>query len=166
LAALQDAIARWRIETREVFAGDWLTAGEGCTIEVFHPPRRGYLANDNANSLTLAVECHGRRILLPGDLSSPGLEALLAEEPWDCDVLMAPHHGSRQSDPPGLAEWCRPEYVVISGSNRYDVDETSRTYRAAGAWTLHTARTGAVTVWIDRTRLVVAPLLSPAPDGP
>jgi competence protein ComEC len=47
------------------------------------------------------VEYQGRRLLLPGDLESPGLDELLAESPLDCDVLLAPHHGSLQSDPPG-----------------------------------------------------------------
>jgi competence protein ComEC len=112
---------------------------------------------DNANSIVLAVEHRGRRILLPGDLASPGLEAVLAEMPWGCDVLVAPHHGSRQSDPPGLAAWCTPEVVVISGSNRYDVARTAETYRAAGAQVLHTAACGSVRVRIDEGRFEVRP---------
>ena len=54
----------------------------------------------------LSVEYRGRRILLPGDLEPPGLDDVLAEEPRPCDVLMAPHHGSRQSNSPELAAWC------------------------------------------------------------
>ena len=42
---------------------------------------------------------------------------LLAEEPTDYDVLLAPHHGSRRSNPPGLAAWSTPEWVVISGGS-------------------------------------------------
>ena len=72
----------------------------------------------------------GHRILLPGDLESPGLEALLAEEPVDCDVLLAPHHGSRSSNSPGLAAWCTPEQVIISGSRRWDPAPVIETYRA------------------------------------
>jgi hypothetical protein len=33
----------------------------------------------------------------------------------DCDIVLAPHHGSELSDPPGFAAWCTPEWVVMSG---------------------------------------------------
>ena len=85
---------------RETWSGDRLSTGV-TQIEVLHPPRRGVLGSDNANSIVLAVEYQGRRVLLTGDLESPGLDDLLAEEPLDCDVVLAPHHGSGFSDPPG-----------------------------------------------------------------
>src|SRR6187402_1839882 len=88
---------------------------------------------DNANSLTLAVEYGGLRILLPGDLESPGLEDLMAEEPYDCDILLAPHHGSRRSDPPGFAAWSRPEWVVISGGGGDDIGPVVQTYERSRA---------------------------------
>ena len=90
---------------------------------MLHPPRRGILGSDNANSLVLAVEYRGRRIVLPGDLESPGLDDMLAEEPRRCEVLMAPHHGSRKSNSPGLAAWCRPRWVVFSGDGRWNLPE-------------------------------------------
>ena len=73
------------------------------------------MGRDNANSILLPVEYAGRRILLPGDLESPGIERVMADPPLDCDVLLAPHHGSEQSDPPGFAAWSSPEWVVMSG---------------------------------------------------
>lgn len=78
-----------------------MKAGDGCRIEVLHPPRRGVLGSDNANSIVLDIEYQGRRVLLTGDLETPGLDDLLAEAPLDTDVLLAPHHGSAFSDPPG-----------------------------------------------------------------
>ncbi len=155
LAALQTAIRRARVPIREIYAGDRLRGGEGCRIEVVHPPRRGVVGSENANSIVLAVEYRGRRLLLPGDLSSPGLDDVLAEEPWPCDVLMAPHHGSRASDPPGLAAWCRPRWVVISGTVRFDPASTTEIYRGAGGEVLHTGRVGAVLVAIDDRRIAV-----------
>ena len=140
---------------REIYAGDRLRGGEGCRLEVVHPPRRGVLGSENANSVVLAVEYRGRRLLLPGDLSSPGLDDVLAEEPWPCDVLMAPHHGSRASDPPGLAAWCRPRWVVISGTVRFDPASTTEAYRATGGQVLHTGRVGAVLVGVDDRRISV-----------
>jgi len=145
LAALDEAIRRAHVPLEEVYAGDRLRVGAECRMEVLHPPRRGVLGGDNPNSIVLAIDYLGQRILLPGDLDSPGLQDVLAEEPWDCHVLLAPHHGSRQSDQPGLAAWCRPEWVVISGGSRWDVQATLAGYQAAGAEVLHTAEVGAVT---------------------
>ncbi len=106
VAALHSAIVGHGVPIREVRAGDRLRGGEGCLVEVLHPPRRGILGSDNANSLVLSVEYRGRRILLPGDLESPGLDDLLAEEPRACEVLDGP--ASRQ--PP--EQFARPGQLV------------------------------------------------------
>jgi len=151
MVALAQAIHEAGVPIREIHAGNQLQGGDDCRIEVLNPPQRGVLGSDNANSLTLDVLYRDRRILLPGDLESPGLDDVLAEEPLDCAVLLAPHHGSHRSDPTGLADWCTPEWVVISGSHRYDPSETEAAYRAAGARVLHTAKVGAVRVTIDQT---------------
>jgi competence protein ComEC len=101
LEALRAALARSGVAVREVWSGDRLRVGGGATVEVLHPPRRGVLGSDNANSIVLAIEYQGRRLLLTGDLESPGLDDVIAEQPYDCDVVLAPHHGSPSSDPPG-----------------------------------------------------------------
>jgi competence protein ComEC len=69
---------------------------------------------------------------------------VMAELPRDCDVLLAPHHGSRFSDPPGFAAWSTPEWVVISGGGGDDVGPVTRTYEAAGAQVLRTDRHGSI----------------------
>jgi competence protein ComEC len=144
LNALRLAIKESHVPLREIRAGQRLQGGRRCRIEVLHPPRRGSLGTDNANCIVLSVEYLGFRILLPGDLEPPGLYDVMAEEPWDCDILMAPHHGSPHSDPPGLAAWCRPEWVVISGSHQSDLQATTESYTKRGAEILHTAQVGAV----------------------
>ena len=89
---------------------------------------------------------------MPGDLETPGLEDVIAEPPVDCDVLMAPHHGSRRSDPPGFAAWSTPEWVVISGGADAD-PEVQQTYRSAGAQVLNTGQLGAVQFCLNRSRI-------------
>jgi competence protein ComEC len=165
LTALGNAIRQARTPLREISAGDRLRGGPDCRIEVLHPPRRGVLGGDNANSIVLAIEYQHRRLLLPGDLTSPGLEDVMAEEPWDCDVLLAPHHGSRSSDPPGLAAWCQPDWVVISGGHRWDARETMNQYRRAGSRILHTGETGAVRFRIRGGLLTVEPFRQPVGDN-
>jgi competence protein ComEC len=153
--ALRLAIERAGVPVRQIWAGDRLRLGAHVTMEVLHPPRRGVIGNDNANSITLMVQYDGGRILLPGDLESPGLEDLIAELPRDCDVLLAPHHGSRRSDPPGFAAWSTPEWVVVSGGES-DVSAAVRSYELAGADVFHTQRDGAVSFQIDGGQLSLA----------
>jgi competence protein ComEC len=98
----------------------------------------------------LGVEYAGKRLLLPGDLESPGMEDLMAELPYDCDILLAPHHGSRRSDPPGFAVWSTPEWVVISGGGGDDIADVQRTYERAGANVLATIRSGAIELTIGK----------------
>lgn len=158
LDALRAAIKRHGAPIREVWAGDRLRVGGGVRLDILHPPLRGAAGNDNANSIVLALEYAGRRILLPGDLEPPGLEALLATPPSDCDVLLAPHHGSRRSDPPGFAAWSKPEWVVVSAGRRPDA-AVAAAYRQAGARLLPTAARGAVHVVIRPGALEVETFL-------
>jgi len=116
---------------------------------VLHPPERGVIGGDNANSIVLLVEGGGRRIFLPGDLESPGLDDVMAESPVDCDVVMAPHHGSARSNPVGFSAWCTPQYLVISGGHNDVVPFVEQAYEEAGAEVLHTSVSGAVTATID-----------------
>jgi competence protein ComEC len=141
---LHDAIHRARVAIREIWSGDQLHVGPDVTVQVLHPPRKGIVGSDNANSVTLGVEYAGRRILLPGDLESPGIDDVMAEAPFDCDVLLAPHHGSRRSDPPGFAAWSMPEWVVLSGGGGEQAAPVIRTYEQAGARVLVTNEVGAV----------------------
>lgn len=161
LAALRKAIDGAGVPIREVQASDRLGAGDDCRIEVLHPPRRGVLGGDNPNSIVLAVESRGRRVLLTGDLETPGLEDVLAEPPWDCDVLLVPHHGSRKSSPAGLAEWCKPEWVVFSAGRQFDSRSTEQFYAAAGAHVLHTGRQGAICASLDEDGVAVQCHLEP-----
>ena len=162
LEALAEAIDRRGVPLHEICSGDALPIRGGCTIEAIHPQRDGMLGSDNADSLTLAVEYLGRRILLPGDLEHSGINDLLAREPWDCDVLMAPHHGSPRSSPPGLALWCRPEWVVVSGGRNVALEEIATAYEGTRGRILNTGEVGAVRLRIDSDGIEVSCFLDRA----
>ncbi len=105
LAALQNAIAAKGVPLKVLRAGDRLSGLGESQVEVLHPGRRAERTNDNANSIVLQLEHQGPPRLLTGDLEGPGLAALLNETPRHVDVLLAPHHGSRNSNPFGLSQW-------------------------------------------------------------
>jgi competence protein ComEC len=143
---LRQVLREHGVPLREVWMNDRLrTADAEVKIEVLHPPEFGMLGRDNANSILLSVDFAGRRILLPGDLESPGIERVMADPPLDCDVLLAPHHGSELSDPPGFAAWSSPEWVVMSGRQPERTLVADLSYQQAGAEVFHTSVDGAVT---------------------
>jgi len=144
LEALRDAITSAGVPLRELDATLRLDGGDGVELEILHPPPSGVIGSDNANSIVLRVGYRGRNILLPGDLESPGLEALMAEAPLDCQIVMAPHHGSLRSDPQNFSAWTTPEYVVISGRTGGNVGAVRWAYEHGGAEVTHTAIDGAI----------------------
>lgn len=150
---LKRVLDRSGIPLRTLAASDRLQASPELSIEVLHPPPLGVIGSDNANSVVLLLEFAGRKLLLPGDLESPGLDDLLAELPIDCDLVMAPHHGSKRSDPRGFGEWSRPEHVVISGGfdveDLADIQAVQLSFQQLGSEVYHTAVTGSVTFEID-----------------
>jgi competence protein ComEC len=155
LDALRDAIKTSGVSMQEVWAGDRLRSTGDVRIEVLHPPRRGVLGSDNANSIVLEVEYAGRRLLLTGDLETPGLQDVIAELPIDCDVLLAPHHGSAASDPPGFAAWSTPEWTIISGGRGDTLPAVTNAYTAHGGKVFSTAERGAVRVEISPAEIDV-----------
>jgi competence protein ComEC len=153
---LREVLQNDGVPMREIWMGDRLrTADPRVAIGVLHPPREGVFGRDNANSLLVLVEYQGTRILLTGDLESPGIERVMADPPADCDILLAPHHGSANSDPPGFAAWCTPEWVVMSGEQPERTLSTNASYNQAGASVVHTALSGAVSFLVDGTGIAV-----------
>jgi competence protein ComEC len=160
---LRDAIRKAGVPIREIWSGDRLRVGPDVSVQVLHPPEKGVIGSDNANSVTLGVEYAGRRILLPGDLESPGIDDVMAEQPYDCDVLLAPHHGSRRSDPPGFAAWSTPEWVVLSGGGGEQAAPVIRTYEEAGAHVFVTDEVGAVQFLVKRNSRLAVTTFRPVP---
>lgn len=124
------------VPVQTVEMGDRWRVGDADLL-VLHPDDIGVAGSDNANSLVLGVEYADRRVLLPGDLESPGTEWLMGQEPYDVDLLLAPHHGSERSDPVGFSAWCLPEQVVVSSGEPRQVTQNSFTAIGAAVWETH-----------------------------
>jgi competence protein ComEC len=152
---LMAAIEASGVPLREVRAGDELRSAGPLRLRVLHPGRQAAIDDDNANSIVLAIEYAGRRILLTGDLQTSGLEGLMSNEPLDCDIVLAPHHGSPRSDPAGFADWSTPEHVVISGGRNLEdvpaIERVKNSFRLRGAEVFHTAEDGCIRFDIQPT---------------
>jgi competence protein ComEC len=157
LERLATALARAKIPPQPLVAGDRLQTDDATCIEVLHPLPHGVAGSDNANSIVLLITYAGRRILLPGDLEPPGLQDVMAEMPLDCDILMAPHHGSPHSAPKEFARWCTPQWVVISGGRKASAGQITADLERQGCQVLHTGYDGAVIVVLDAKQLRVEP---------
>jgi competence protein ComEC len=142
------------IPVRIVRAGDRLSAGE-VGIQVLHPPARGPQGNENARSLVLLVRHAGHSLLLTGDLEGAGMDRVLALPMARVDVLMAPHHGSRRTDTPGLAKKVRPRIVIACLGPPRGVTRPPDPRLAPGIPFWGTWPHGAITVRSRRGRLVV-----------
>jgi competence protein ComEC len=152
---LQAALTSHGVPVSELSLGDRLNLGSA-QLEVLHPQRNDIFLIDNAGSLVVAIEYAGRRVLLTGDLQSPGLEALLDQERLACEVLLAPHHGSALSNPPGLAAWCGAKGVVLSCGLADRVSEVETGYYQRRIRPLATARQGAISATLSPNKCVLA----------
>jgi competence protein ComEC len=148
------ALESYRIPVRIVRAGDRLAGGE-VEMEVMHPPADGPEGNENARSLVLRVRHAGHTLLLTGDLEGAGLERVLTLPPTPVDILMAPHHGSRASNKPELADWARPRVVIACQGPPRGVSQPAEPYSKQGATFFGTWPNGAITIHSGREELVI-----------
>jgi competence protein ComEC len=158
VTALKSAIETSAAELETVSEGQRLNVGGAATVRVLLPPAEGVIGSDNANSVVLAVEYGGHRVLITGDLEGRGLSRLLERPAYDVDVLLAPHHGSLGSSPPEFAAWAKPDFVIVSGGFRGNFTLLEDVYGQVGAMPLHTARVGAIQAAIDANGLRVTTL--------
>lgn len=121
-------------------AGHQFAAG-AVELEVLHPPAGPFGGSENERSMVLRVTHAGHVIMLTGDLEKAGTAALLSQPPRPCDVMLAPHHGSRAALPPALLAWATPKLVVASRGPPLGRPLETAT---VPVWTTH--EVGAVTV--------------------
>ena len=175
--AVRDLLERFLergIPLQTVKAGDSFAVDRQCRVRVLHPTRAaadqagtGSAAvglrfpsreADNQTSLVMAVETAGRRWLLTGDIEGEALAEFIAGDPDSCDVLVAPHHGSRTSLPAGIAVATKPKVVLVSGGRNPSWPEVRAAYAAAaeGAAVLNTGGTGAIAVDADASGIAIS----------
>jgi competence protein ComEC len=149
----------------------------GVSLKILHPPA-DFLKRDsgpalavNDNSLVLKLDYANRGFLFTGDLEASAEKALCRTHPSTglrCDVLFAPHHGSRSSSTQPFVDKVQPRIVVISANAKayygFPHPQVIERYRQKGAAIYRTDQAGAVRLTTDGMNLRVRPFL--APDHP
>lgn len=124
------------LQARKIDLFEWKRGDEfrfgSVVLKVIHPPQDQKVGSDNARSVCVLLEFAGRKILLPGDLETPGMEQVTMLPPPKCDVVMAPHHGSLSGNPKAFLDWCGAQWVLISGSERAKSAAVNDVYGASG----------------------------------
>ena len=132
-----------------VYASQVLQMTVGFTKIQIYPPL--FPGNSNEMSLCILFDTENCDILVTGDRNGFGERSLLrhAEIP-DVDVLVAGHHGSKNSTCPQLLEAVRPELVCISAGadNPYGhpAPETLQRLQMYGCGVYRTDLQGSITI--------------------
>lgn len=145
--ALLDYLVSRNVPVTLVWAEDVLRVGDA-TFRVVAPPASAPYRDDNANSMVVELRVAGRKVLLTGDLDGDGLNAMLQRAEGPVDVLIAPHHGGKQSNPVRLVEWASPSVVVSTQGRRRGDDDPLAEYAKRGAHVFRTDRDGALSLRI------------------
>lgn len=153
LGKLIDSIKGQGIET-EVWTTGKSRETSDWSVRTLHPSAELTGVSDNASSLCLLFEFGGKRILLPGDLEPPGLQSLVNEPSVDVDLLMAPHHGSLNAKSRMLVDWCDPEVVMVSCSDRTNTKKVLQYFKGNNRDVLLTSRDHALRAIISSVGVI------------
>jgi competence protein ComEC len=104
---------------------------------------------DNESCLSLVCQAEDLSILVTGDMGQYAEKALLlAQDIPDIDILVAGHHGSKNSTSQALLNVALPEIAVISvGANSYGhpAQETLSRLSSMGIQVYRTDQNGTIT---------------------
>jgi competence protein ComEC len=123
-------------------------------------PTLNSLENLQPNDASLVVllehetDAGTRRILFTGDIQEQGIAGLFESgSTLAADVLIAPHHGSREDNTAALIEAVNPTWIVSSNGRTLSQKQVSFTEAAGDREFLRTSNVGAVTIhiWPDGT---------------
>ncbi|MGB0654873.1 MAG: ComEC/Rec2 family competence protein [Pirellulales bacterium] len=130
VAEIRRLLVKHEVPVRTVLSGDVITVGQSCVARVLHPQRgsKPSEVSDNENSIVLDVTIESKRVLLTGDIEGDSLRALLCSGLPFCDILIAPHHGSKTGLPREIVSEVHPNIVIVSGSGGRDWDFVSREF--------------------------------------
>lgn len=90
-----------------------VVAGSGWRLEVLWPPAAAPAGSRNERSLVARVRVAEGTVLVTSDIGSATERTIASRRDLRCDVLVAPHHGSRTSSSPQLLAAAAPTVVLV-----------------------------------------------------
>jgi competence protein ComEC len=111
------AARRRGVEVRRVVRGSAISVGD-TVLEVLWPPASGLPAAENERSLAARLHFAGGVVLVTSDIGRATEVALSRLGSLDCDVLIVPHHGSRNSASSVLLAATNPKIALIPAGPR------------------------------------------------
>jgi competence protein ComEC len=149
---LESLLTSRSIERRTLQAGSRMNLGDGVYVDVLAPiqdVKKETLSTNDA-SVVLLIRYGESRVLLTGDMESPGEAQLVARYggALHATVLKAGHHGSKSSTSALLLAAVKPAFVVVSvgKNNRYGHPSPAALSRmhTSGATILETMERGSI----------------------
>lgn len=162
-------LERHGIPRQVVHAGREARLGD-VKLTFLWPPAGAPPTGTNDDSLVLRVDYGGRSLLLTGDIEAASERQLVTRgAQLACDVVKAPHHGSRSSSSADFIAATQASHIVFSAPRQSPfghphvevVNRYASVLPRAGQW--HTGRDGAVTFETDGQVLRV---YSHVPENP
>lgn len=154
---VKETAAQFHVEQLRRSTGESFDFG-GVHFRVLNP-QPGWPAQNPAQddeSLVLHASYGATSALLVGDAHKRIEQFLLAESP-QADLLKVGHHGSATSSTPEFLQAVNPRFAVVSvgfyNSFRHPRPEVMQRYAAAQITTYRTDLAGAVTFYLDGTRV-------------
>jgi len=126
---------------------------DGVGFEILHPPA-GERWTGNSASCVLRITNGRHCALLTGDIEADAEQVLVRTHPsgLECDLVLAPHHGSETSSTQRFVTAVRPRYVFVSASHTnpwgFPRPAVVSRWHRSGAHVLNTATSGAISAHI------------------
>ncbi|HHB92630.1 MAG TPA: DNA internalization-related competence protein ComEC/Rec2, partial [Thioploca sp.] len=123
---------------------------DGVKFQILHPPANFKTSNTNDKSCVLKITTKNNSILLPGDIGKNVELNLIANygSELKTDILIAPHHGSRNSSTISFINTVKPKIVLFSTgyNNSYNHPRRNITqrYEKYKPLIINTAESGAI----------------------
>ncbi len=154
---------------RVVRPGDLIPLGAGTTVEILWPPP-GLNVDANDESMVLKLTHAGRSVLFTGDIEGGAMRGLMddpaSREKLKSDVLIAPHHGSREPETAAFLTAVDPAYIVASNARRLTGKQRAFDKLVAARPLLRTHAGGAVTIRLAGDGTVSVEPFSPTATPP
>jgi competence protein ComEC len=165
IAPIFQACQRQKTQIRIARRGQKVDFGDGAVLNILAPTDAMMSNKENDASIVIRLDYNDHSFLFTGDAGeTEEADLLAANQPLQCDVLKAGHHGSKSSTTLPFLDVVKPSRVIFScgENNRYghphpDVIERVST---SGATIFRTDKHGAIVFMFDGVTLKATPTLN------